>query len=157
MTYICFVIEALKKLSKNELILEVVNQKSAIEKLTVEYKSEVAYLKHQVSLFQKALFGSKKEEHIAIENTEQIKLAFDEKIDLDLPQDTEKQEITYHRKKSKKRTDYSKLELPAELERVVIVLEPADKTDDMVRIGEEVTELLAITPQKFFLKKKQCE
>lgn len=146
-------IETLKKLSKDELVLELVKQKSATEKLVSEFTSEVAYLKHQVSLFQKALFGSKKEEHIAVENPEQIKLAFDEKIDLDLPQDTEKQEITYHRKKSKKRTDYSKLELPADLERVVTVLEPADKTDDMVKIGEEVTELLAITPQKLFVKK----
>lgn len=142
LAYLCVVIETLKKLSKDELVLEVVNQ-----------KSEIAYLKHQVSLFQKALFGAKKEQHISIENPEQIKIAFEEKIDLDLPQDSEKQEITYHRKKSKKRTDYSKLELPADLERVVIVLEPSDKTEDMVQIGQEETELLAITPQKFFVKK----
>lgn len=135
-------IETLKKLSKDELISEVVNQ-----------KSEIQHLKHQVSLFQKALFGAKKEQHIVVENPEQIKIDFSEKIDLDLPQDIEKQQITYHRKKPNKRTDYSKLELPADLERVVIVLEPSDKTDDMVQIGQEVTELLAITPQKFFVKK----
>jgi transposase len=129
------VVESLKKLSKDELISEVVN------------------LKHQVSLFQKALFGAKKEQHIAIENPEQIKIEFEEKIDLDLPQDIEQQPVSYHRKKSNKRTDYSKLELPADLERVVIVLEPSDKSDDMVEIGQEVTELLAITPQKFFVKK----
>lgn len=153
LTYICVVIETLKKYSKNALILEVVNQKSSTEKLIVEYKSEIAYLKHQVSLFQKVLFGSKKEQHIAIENLEQIKIDFAEKTDLDLPQDIEAQHISYHRKKPTKRTDYSKLDLPADLERVVTVLEPSDKTDDMVKIGEEVTELLAITPQKFFVKK----
>ena len=146
-------IETLKKLSKDELILEVVNQKSATDNLIVEYKSEIDHLKHQVSLFQKALFGAKKEQHIAIENPEQIKIEFEEKIDLDLPQDIEQQQISYHRKKPNKRTDYSKLELPADLERVVTVLEPLDKTDDMVKIGEEVTELLAITPQKFFVKR----
>ena len=135
-------IETLKKLSKDQLISEVVTQ-----------KSENEYLKHQINLFQKALFGSKKEQHIAVENPEQIKIDFAEKIDLDLPQDIEKQQITYHRKKPNKRTDYSKLELPADLERVVTVLEPLNKTTDMVQIGEEVTELLAIAPQKFFVKK----
>lgn len=178
LAYICVVIETLKKLSKDELILEIINLKSEIENLTAEqksatenliaayesenekltaafqaYQSDIAYLKHQVSLFQKALFGSKKEQHIAVESPEQIKIDFEEKIDLDLPQDIEKQQITYHRKKANKRTDYSKLELPADLERVVTVLEPLDKTDDMVQIGEEVTEILAITPQKFFVKK----
>lgn len=178
LAYICVVIETLKKLSKDELILEIINLKSEIENLTAEQKSatanliaayesenekltaafqahqsDIAYLKHQVSLFQKALFGSKKEQHIAVESPEQIKIDFEEKIDLDLPQDIEKQQITYHRKKANKRTDYSKLELPADLERVVTVLEPLDKTDDMVQIGEEVTEVLAITPQKFFVKK----
>ena len=178
LAYICAVIETLKKLSKDELILEIINLKSEIENLTAEQKSatenlivayesenekltaafqahqsDIAYLKHQVSLFQKALFGSKKEQHIAVESPEQIKIDFEEKIDLDLPQDIEKQQITYHRKKANKRTDYSKLELPADLERVVTVLEPLDKTDDMVQIGEEVTEVLAITPQKFFVKK----
>lgn len=142
LAYFCFVIETLKKLSKDELISEVVTQ-----------KSEIDHLKHQVSLFQKALFGAKKEQHITTENPEQTKIDFEEKIDIDLPQDIDQQHITYQRKKAKKRTDYSKLELPANLERIVTVLEPIDKTDNMVKIGEEVTELLAITPQKFFVKK----
>lgn len=141
-------IETLKNYSSDKLITLVIDK----ENLIAEYKSENEYLKHQISLFQKALFGAKKEQHIAV-NPEQTKIEFEEKIDLDLPQDIEKEQITYHRKKTNKRTDYSKLELSADLERVVTVLEPADKTDDMIQIGEEVTELLAITRQKFFVKK----
>lgn len=136
-------IETLNKLSKDELVLEVVNQ-----------KSEIDNLKHQVAIFQKMLFGSRQEQHKAIENPEQTNLEFTEKVDLDLPQDIEVQKATYHRKvKNTKRTDYSKLEIPADLERVVTVIEPLDKADDMVKIGEEITELLAITPQKFFVKR----
>lgn len=136
-------IEALNKLSKDELVLEVVNQ-----------KSEIDNLKHQVTIFQKMLFGAKQEQHKEIQNPEQTNLEFTEKIDLDLPQDIEVQKASYHRKlKNTKRTDYSKLDIPADLERVVTVIEPLDKADDMVKIGEEVTELLAITPQKFFVKR----
>ena len=142
-------VEALKNNSPDELISIILDKENTI----VEQKSEIDYLKHQVTIFQKALFGQKKETHKVIENPEQGKLAF-EKVDLDLPQDIELIQVSYHRKKAKKkRTDYSKLELPADMERVVRVLEPENKTEDMVKIGEDVTEVLAITPQKFFVKK----
>lgn len=135
--------------SSTEFINVITEQKSVI----TEQKNQIESLKHQVSLFQKMVFGSKQEQHKSIENPEQTTLAFNEKVDLDLPQDIEEQKVTYHRKaKNTKRTDYSKLDIPADLERVVTVIEPLDKTDDMVKIGEEVTELLAITPQKFYVK-----
>ena len=135
--------------SSNEFITVITEQKSVI----TEQKNQIESLKHQVSLFQKMVFGSKQEQHKVIENPEQTALEFNEKVDLDLPQDIEAQKETYHRKaKNTKRTDYSKLDIPNDLERVVTVIEPLDKTDDMVKIGEEVTELLAITPQKFYVK-----
>lgn len=135
--------------SSNELISVIAEQKSVI----TELQNQIESLKHQVSLFQKMVFGSKQEQHKAIENPEQTTLEFNEKVDLDLPQDIEAQKETYHRKaKNTKRTDYSKLDIPANLERVVTVIEPLDKTDDMVQIGQEVTELLAISPQKFYVK-----
>jgi transposase len=136
------VIETLNTLSKDELVLEVINQKTENENL-----------KHQVSILQKMLFGPKQEQHKVIENPEQTQLEFIEKVDLDLPQDIETQKAMYHRKVTNtKRTDYSKLDIPADLERVEMVIEPSDKTDDMVKIGEERTELLAIVPQKFYVK-----
>ena len=63
-------IETLNKLTKDELILEVVNQ-----------KTEIDSLKHQLTNFQKIVFGSKQEQHKAIENPEQINLEFTEKVD----------------------------------------------------------------------------
>jgi transposase len=139
-----------KALTTPEFIT-LLNQK---ETLIAELQNKVNSLNHQVNIFQKALFGSKKETHQAVVNSDQAKLEFIERVDLDLPQDIEAQKTTYHRKaKNTKRTDYSKLELPADLERVETVIEPLDKTEDMVKIGEEVTELLAIVPQKFYVKK----
>jgi len=135
--------------SSTEFVTIITEQKTVI----TEQKTEIDSLKHQLTNFQKIVFGSKQEQHKTIENPEQINLEFTEKVDLDLPQDIELQKATYHRKaKNIKRTDYSKLDIPAHLERVVTVIEPFDKTDDMVKIGEEVTELLAITPQKFYVK-----
>jgi transposase len=132
--YFCVVVEKLNSLSKEELV------------------SEVIQLKHQLSLYQRALFGDKKEVHKVIDPG-QTEIAFEEKVDLDLPQDIELQEITYHRKKpKKKREDFSKLSLPSDLERVVTVIEPEGLTDDMEKISEEATELLAITPEKIYVK-----
>jgi transposase len=133
--------KSLDTLSKDELIDTVLSQDSEIERL-----------KHQVSLFQKALFGPKNETFKQPENKDQLAISFEEKIDLDLPQDLPTKSISYNRKQSK-RTDYSKFEIPADLERVEQVIEPSDKTEDMVRIGEDVTELIAIAPQRFYVKK----
>ncbi len=142
--------ELLKTLSKEQLAFRVIEQENQIKNQDIK----INYLQHQVSLFQKALFGDKKETHKQITIPEQATIEFAEKIDLDLPQDIEQQEITYHRKKAKKkREDYSKLTLPEDLERVVTVIEPEDKQEGDIRIGQEETELLAITPQKFFVKK----
>ncbi|HET8963855.1 MAG TPA: IS66 family transposase, partial [Chitinophagales bacterium] len=141
-------VEKLNNLSKEELVTEVIRHQSQLQ----EKQSEVIQLKHQLSLYQKALFGDKKEEHKVV-NLKQTEIAFEEKVDLDLPGDIELQQISYHRKKGKKkREDFSKLSLPDDLERVVTVIEPEGLTDDMERIGEEVTETLAITSEKFYVK-----
>lgn len=162
--------EQLHTLSKNALVFRVMDQgillkeKESLlqekenllqekEQFIKEQAISIDALQHQISLFQKALFGDKKEQYKQITPTEQTTLEFGEKIDLDLPQDIEEQQVTYHRKKpKKKREDYSKLQLPEDLERVVTVIEPTDKEEGDVQIGQEETELLAITQQKFYLK-----
>ena len=123
-------VEKLNNLSKEELVSEVILA-----------KNENAYLKHQISLYQKALFGNKKEEHKVIDS-KQTEIAFEEKVDLDLPGDIELQQISYHRKKGKKkREDFSKLSLPDDLERVITVIEPEGLTDDMERIDYKYSVL----------------
>ena len=97
---------------KKELIFRVIEQENLLKKLAneiLEQDTRINYLQHQVGLFQKALFGNKKETHQAIIPLEQTQIAFAEKIDLDLPQDIEQQQITYHRKKAKKKREASDL------------------------------------------------
>jgi transposase len=158
--------ELLKILTKKQLAQRVLEQESIIHNLQDQLNSDknlqkelsekISYLQHQISLFQKALFGDKKESYKIITAPEQTKIEFAEKVDLDLPQDIEQQEITYRRKKvTKKREDYSKLELPGNLERVVTVIEPIDKEEGDIQIGIEATEVLAITPEKFYVKRTE--
>jgi transposase len=141
--------ELLNSFTKEQLASRILGQ----ENLLKEQASIIHNLQHQVRLFQKALFGDKKESYKQASPAEQTKIEFAEKVDLDLPHDIEQEQITYHRKKvKKKREDYSKLQLPENLERVVTIIEPEDKAEGDIRIGEEKTELLAITPEKFYVK-----
>jgi len=127
---------------KDELISIISDQKTEIERLN-----------HQIKLFKKALYGKKKETHKAITIPSQTEFPFGEKVDLDLQQDIELTQVSYHRKKAnRKRTDFSKLELPDNLERVVIVLEPETLPQGAVKIGEEKTELLAVRPAELYVK-----
>lgn len=148
--------ESLEKLSKEELISEVLRQKNHLTEKEIklsEYESELLRLQQQLSFLQKQIFGQKKETYKSIDNPEQTKL-FDENQDLDLPSDQELMQVNYQRKKAnKKREDYSKLELPSDLPREEVVIEPEGLTSDMERIGEEVTEVLAISPQRFYVKR----
>jgi transposase len=136
------VIETFENSPKDELISIISVQKTEIERLN-----------HQIKLFRKALFGKKKETHKAIVIPSQGEFPFGEKVDLDLHQDIELTSVSYNRKKAnRKRTDFSKLELPADLERVVIVIEPDNLPEGAVRIGEEKTELLACRPAELYVK-----
>lgn len=128
-------VEQLENLSKEHLISEVINHHSKV----VEKESEIVQLKHQINLLQKALFGQKKEVHKAIVSPDQVRLEFGEKVDLDLAQDIELLKITYHRKKApKKREDFSKLALPDDLPREVVVIEPQDKTGQGQKLGSKL-------------------
>ena len=82
--------------SPAEFITVITEQVSVI----TEQKNQIDNLKHQVSVFQKMVFGSKQEQHKAIENPEQTSIEFTEKVDLDLPQDIEEQKTSFHRKKT---------------------------------------------------------
>ena len=122
-----------------------------VEQLT----EKVDYLKLQIQKYVHLLYG-KKSESIQAQNAKQEKIVFPDfgKVDLDLPQDGELQQISYKRSKPKKaRTDFSKLELPENLERVEVVVEPDTIPAGSVKIGEEVTELLACQPAKLYVKK----
>ena len=65
-------------------------------------------------------------------------------------QKEKQQKISYQRTIPQKKGRATKrLPLPAALPRVKIVIEPTESTEGMVKIGEEVTEILDIIPPKF--------
>lgn len=143
-------IETLQNLSKEELITEVVNQKSELK----EKQTQIDYLEHQIKQYEKIVHGAKSEKFVPAEIPEQTVL------DLDLPSDIEEQEtktqsVAYIRRASKKKNanHTGRMEFPKDLPREEIIIEPTEDVTGCVKIGEEITEELEVTPAVFFVKK----
>lgn len=143
-------IEALEKLTKEDLVKEIEQKESLIR----EKQIQIEFLRHQLDQYQKLVHGSKKEKFVPAQNAEQVAL------DLDVPSDVERtegkqQKISYTRKPSKKQIveRNGRMEFPKDLPRQEIVIEPSEDVSGCVKIGEEVTEELEVTPAVFFVKK----
>ncbi len=142
--------ETLENLSKEDLVKEVREKNDLIQKKELELE----YLKHQLEQYQKLVHGSKREKFVPVQNPEQVVL------DLDLPtdaqgQETKKQTIAYTRKASKKQIVIrgGRMEFPKDLPREEVTIQPAQDITGCVKIGEEVTEELEVTPAVFFVRK----
>lgn len=155
--YLYAVIETLDNLSKEALITEVItqhNKNKEIESELKEKRTQIEYLKHQIEQYEKLVHGARSEKFIPAENPKQTLL------DLDLPADVEQeqnkiQSVSYTRRSAKKKNanHTGRMEFPKELPREEIVIEPAEDVTGCVKIGEEVTEELEVTPAVFFVKK----
>lgn len=95
------------------------------------------------------LFGSKKERFIN-EDKNQLTLSFEEFASEEALEDETpvKEKITYERKKTSNHAGRNKL--PENLPVVEEIIEPEDLTEDMVKMGEEITEILEYTPAQYF-------
>ncbi len=117
-----------------------------------EKEEDVARLNLIVANLQRMLFGTKKERFLA-QNENQLTLEFEEFASEDAKADTTpvKEKITYEREKPSKHAGRNKLpeNLPVEEE----IIEPADLNEGMVKIGEEVTEILEYVPSRFFKRR----
>lgn len=114
----------------------------------------VLQLEERLSVFEKMLFGPKRERFISPE-TQKAQLALD--IEVNAVAEVEVEEVTipeHKRKKVRKRSKQhpGRNPLPANLRREVITLEPTEDVTDCVRIGEEVTEILEVSPSEFYVK-----
>jgi len=140
-----------KLISKNKAQEEEINQ---LKIAAMEKDFLIAQL-------QKMLFGAKSERFVNSVKKEipsqQISLfqeiqaeALAKQEAKKTEEEAQKQTITYERTVPKKKTRATKrLPLPESLPRVEIVIEPTESTEGMVRIGEEVTEILDIIPPQF--------
>ena len=114
-------------------------------------QEELEYKDFVIAKLQRMLFGSTSEKFTEEELSNQMSLfndlagqqiASDEKV--------EKEEITYQRNKAKlSQKTGGRIPLPAHLPRIEITLEPTEDTTGMVKINEEMTEILDIIPPKF--------
>jgi transposase len=115
-------------------------------------ENEIAQLKITVANLQRMLHGTKRERFIS-ENKEQLVLSFEEFASQEaLEEETPvKGKITYERQKLSKHTGRNKL--PENLPVVEEIIEPDDLTEDMVKIGEEITEILEYRLAYFHIRK----
>lgn len=102
-----------------------------------------------IAKLQKMLFGptsekQKKGEEIT---ANQIDLFTAELAPEQIP--TVKEVISYTRTKPVKKTPSKRVPLPVDLPRIPIIIEPEEDTTGMVKIGEEITEVLDIIPPVF--------
>ncbi len=146
-----------QELIKQLLLLKNSNQKleSSNQKLESSHQKkddDIARLNLIVANLQRMLFGSKKERFIAEDKT-QLLLSFEEFASEETLKDNTpvKEKITYEREKPSKHAGRNKL--PESLPVVEEIIEPEGLTDDMVKMGEEITEILEYTPAKFFKRR----
>ena len=147
-------IKQLLQLKKSNQKLESSNQKqedviAKKDQDIAKKEDDIARLNILVANLQRMLFGSKKERFIS-ENKEQLALLFEEFASQEALEDETpvKEKITYEREKPSKHAGRNKL--PENLPVVEEIIEPEEVTEDMVKIGEEITEILEYTPAQFF-------
>ena len=139
-----------QKLESSNQKLESSNQK--LESSNQKKEDYIARLNIIVANLQRMLFGAKKERFIAPDVT-QLMVPFEEFASEEALLDATpvKEKITYEREKPTKHAGRNKL--PESLPVVEEIIEPADLTPDMVKMGEEITEVLEYTPAQFFKRR----
>jgi len=119
---------------------------ASINKLT----ADLDYANFQLEQMRRLIFGSKRERFIPAANPLQMKLDFEPQsaeIEEAIKQERESLNVNYTRSKQNKKHQ-GRLDFPAHLPIVEIIVEPTQDTTNMVCIGKEVTKELDYTPAK---------
>ena len=108
-------------------------------------------LRFELEQLRRAIFGSKSERFVP-ENPDQLRLDFD--MGEEVAVEPQKEEIAYTRlKKTKKAIQPNvRMAIPAHLPRVSETIEPDNIPAGSKKIGEEITEVMEITPAKIFVR-----
>jgi transposase len=141
-----------QKLTTSNQQLEACNQK--LELSNVRKEENITRLSLIIANLQRMLFGSKKERFIASDSDSgQLKFEFEEFASEEVLKDQTpvKELITYEREKPSKHPGRNKL--PETLPVVEEIIEPEGLNEDMVKIGEQITEILEYTPAQFFKRR----
>lgn len=126
-------------MSYEEIIEE--NRQLKIENESIKF--DLDSYKFRIAQLEKLIFGAKRERHTSSVDPAQLSL-------FDTPQQGEdqsaEQQVIYTRKKQSAKSHPGRNELPAHLPTDEVVIEPEELSEDMVRIGEDVTETLDYKP-----------
>ncbi len=116
--------------------------------------AENADLKARIAWFERQVFGQKRERFIAAAPPEQLVLDFGgDQVEV-APEDA-KQIIAAHErtKPDAEKNHKGRVLIADHLPRVEEVIEPEEDTSEMTRIGEDVTEILEITPGRVWVRR----
>ncbi|MGX1023682.1 IS66 family transposase [Psychroflexus sp. MBR-150] len=107
-------------------------------------KAKNASLQAQLDQLVKLINGFKSERFVSNEvSNEQFNLFSDTNQEIEASEEEPSQTITYNRKKKK---HHGRNKLPEHLPVKEVIIEPKEDTEDLVKIGEEVSETLEYTP-----------
>ncbi|MDZ4745134.1 MAG: IS66 family transposase [bacterium] len=109
------------------------------------YEARVFDLEFQITQLQRLVFGAKRERFVSEVSASQLAITFDADRE-EVTREVEKvlHKVSYERKTPKKHE--GRMALPSHLPVHESILEPEEDTTGMVRIGEEITDELEITP-----------
>lgn len=127
-------IKVLEDLSREELIVKVINLTQRLDQL------------------EKIAFGSRHERFIPSESLQQLALGLD--IQSITKPETLTQTIQYTRSKNtaSNKVQTGRMPLPESLPREQVVIEPKEDVSGFKKIGEEITEELELIPGKLFVR-----
>ena len=130
--------------------------------IPVDYKSlyeaslfEIEQLKLQLAQLEKMVFGSRHERFVpdSAAVAQQLALGLQAEAIGDRTVTTQEVTITKTSIQVQKKAHPGRMALPDNLPREVIVIEPKEDVSNLVKIGEEITEQLDVTPSKFFVRR----
>lgn len=130
---------------------ELLETNAALQQSNAALQIEVFRLKEQLALFQRLLFGQKRERFVPGDDR-QLELGLN--IEKQSPPQPETEKLHYtRRKRSKVQTPPVRQPLPSHLPRKDIIIEPQEDVSGMKRIGEEISEELEYEPGKFYVNR----
>lgn len=130
----------------------VLDTKKNSEQTVTIPRQEYEKLKFELEQLKRMLFG-KKSERFVPSSTNQLNI-FSPEIPPEEQEPAEKYTVTYQREKKKsKKKQAIRTEISSHLPRVEEIIEPENIVEGSVKIGEEITELLEITPATIFVRR----
>jgi transposase len=147
-------LETLHKKELVRLLLDEQNRSKTQEQAIQKYEAQNAWLQYQLDELRRMIFGSKRERFEGTQSLPgQEKIEFEEYASETQQQDeTQVKElikVEYDREKAPKK-HAGRNRIPESLLVIEHVIEPEQDTTGMKKIGEERTEILEYTPEKFF-------